>query len=162
MLLTIYQFLCYFSFPDSRYTDSPLFLDSNRNRCGNSSIGKLVNHLPLCFRHPNRIFLSNGKHPRGLVLCSSTLDSLRTQMNFRSSVRSDAVTENTPVFVQLCRLTPRKKKKRHFSRHIFIQTPSRSLDFSVNFYLYLPALHPQPQNHILKANRATALDPWCV
>ena len=26
--------------------------------------GKLVNRLPLCFRHPNRIFLSNGKHPR--------------------------------------------------------------------------------------------------
>ena len=25
--------------------------------------GKLVNRLPLCFRHPNRIFLSNGKHP---------------------------------------------------------------------------------------------------
>ena len=25
--------------------------------------GKLVNRLPLCFRHPNQIFLSNGKHP---------------------------------------------------------------------------------------------------
>ena len=25
--------------------------------------GKLVNRLSLCFRHPNRIFLSNGKHP---------------------------------------------------------------------------------------------------
>ena len=25
--------------------------------------GKLVNRLPFCFRHPNRIFLSNGKHP---------------------------------------------------------------------------------------------------
>ena len=25
--------------------------------------GKLVNRSPLCFRHPNRIFLSNGKHP---------------------------------------------------------------------------------------------------
>ena len=26
--------------------------------------GKLVNRLPLCFRHPNHIFLSNGKHPQ--------------------------------------------------------------------------------------------------
>jgi len=26
--------------------------------------GKLVNRLQLNFRHPNRIFLSNGKHPR--------------------------------------------------------------------------------------------------
>ena len=26
--------------------------------------GKLANRLPLCFQHPNRIFLSNGKHPR--------------------------------------------------------------------------------------------------
>ena len=25
--------------------------------------GKLVNPLPLCFSHSNRIFLSNGKHP---------------------------------------------------------------------------------------------------
>ena len=26
--------------------------------------GKLLNRLPLCFRQPNRTFLSNGKHPR--------------------------------------------------------------------------------------------------
>ena len=26
--------------------------------------GILANRLPLCFRHPNRIFLLNGKHPR--------------------------------------------------------------------------------------------------
>ena len=30
--------------------------------------GQLVNCLPLCFWHPNRIFLSNGKHP-GCLSC---------------------------------------------------------------------------------------------
>ena len=30
--------------------------------------GKLANCLPLCFRHPNRIFLSNGKHPWFVLL----------------------------------------------------------------------------------------------
>ena len=30
--------------------------------------GKLANRLPLSFRHPNRIFLSNGKHPTSLEL----------------------------------------------------------------------------------------------
>ena len=29
---------------------------------------KLVNRLPLCFRHSNRIFLSNGKHPRAFKI----------------------------------------------------------------------------------------------
>ena len=28
-----------------------------------SGFGKLTTRLPLCFRHPNRVFLSNGKHP---------------------------------------------------------------------------------------------------
>ena len=65
----------------------------------------------------------------------------------------------------LCNSTLREqvqRKKWHFSLLIFNQTPSRSLSFSVNFYLHLPVLHLQPQNHILNANRATVIDPWCV
>ena len=55
-----------------------------------------------------------------------------------------------------------QRKKWLFSLFIFNQTPSCSLNFSVNFYLYLPVLHLQLQNHILNANRATVIDPWCV
>ena len=52
------------SVPDSRYTNSPpLWIQTVTDvaLCGN-----LINRLPLCFRHPNRIFLSNGKHPSSL------------------------------------------------------------------------------------------------
>ena len=64
MLLTICQFLGSLSVPDSRYTNSPpLWIQTVTDvaLCGN-----LINRLPLCFRHPNRIFLSNGKHPSSL------------------------------------------------------------------------------------------------
>ena len=75
-----------FSVPDSGYTNSPVFLDSNRNGCGNSTVncGKLVNRLPSCFRHPNRIFLSNGKHPRYILirLCNPGIEAQRPAFYF--------------------------------------------------------------------------------
>ena len=42
--------------------------------------GKLVNHLPLCFRHPNRIFLPNGKHH--LFQLNRLFESLRSKVAF--------------------------------------------------------------------------------
>ena len=61
MLLTINQFLGSFSVPDSRYTNLPFFWIQILTDV--APLRKLVNRLPLCFPHPNRIFLSNGKHP---------------------------------------------------------------------------------------------------
>ena len=64
MLLTINQFLGSFSVPDSRFTNSPPFWIQTVTDVAWHFYGKLVNRLPLYFRHPNRIFLSNGKHPQ--------------------------------------------------------------------------------------------------
>ena len=44
--------------------------------------GKLVNRLSLCFRHPNRIFLSNCKHPR---LTSPEIRAAVTSKDWRDS-----------------------------------------------------------------------------
>ena len=44
--------------------------------------GKLVNRLSLCFRHPNRIFLSNSKHPR---LTSPEIRAAVTSKDWRDS-----------------------------------------------------------------------------
>ena len=71
MLLTINQFVGSFSVPDSRYTNLPFFWIQILTDV--AFLRKLVNRLPLCFRHPNRIFLSNGKHPGSLPFSLSTV-----------------------------------------------------------------------------------------
>ena len=73
-----------------------------------------------------------------------------------------AANDQGPCFVHFYPWRTGEKKNCQFSLLISIQTPSRPLVFIVNFYLNLPVLHLQPRNHILKANRATALDPWYV
>ena len=49
--------------------------------------GKLVNRLPLFFRHPNRIFLSNGKHPRKALLFFVFLNKLTDFFAFQMVAR---------------------------------------------------------------------------
>ena len=62
MLLTIYQLLGSCLVPDSCCKNSRLF--GFKPYWMWQFCGKLVNRLPLWFWHPNRIFLSKGKHPR--------------------------------------------------------------------------------------------------
>ena len=60
----------------------------------------------------------------------------------------------------LCSSTLREQMQR--KNGTFLSSFSIRPLLSVNFYLHLPVLHLQPQNHILNANRAAVIDPWCV
>ena len=51
--------------------------------------GKLVNRLPLCFRHPNRIFLSNGKHHWFVLLVEANFSPDTTNQKRHPDLGSD-------------------------------------------------------------------------
>ena len=59
------------------------------------------------------------------------------------------------------------KSYRHFRETgprglvLYIPIPEEQVQRNTVTFL-LPVLRLQPQNHILKGNRATAIDPWCV
>ena len=113
--------------------------------------GKLVNCLPLCFRHPNRIFLSNGKHPwsRGCSLNRgpNVYTEVTYQLSFQDQNPPDCSVDwcHYPSYsnFQQCRLRPVSPALRLTSSEIALGTGKAGLlpQFTSNPPVFSLAVH---------------------